>query len=214
MRNRLCRRHCGVKLHLRIATGFADLYVLVEDNTHFLTLIEQVRFRVAGFSAEPERDVEVIVIGIDNEVADRHVPVLVHKIDKVVGGLRAMLVRQNLLDFRLPGEDCRLGPGEFVPHLDVETYRADSGNGLFSGIVWPSALVAITSAFAVECDPTCSSRLGELNGVVSATRGSSSCAECDLWQPTPDVEISFVGTNRIGLHLEPVFEDGRLTLAR
>nr|ART40728.1 L321 [uncultured bacterium] len=212
MRNRLCRGLCGVKLHLRTATGRADLYVLVENYAHLFTLIEQVRVYVPAFSADPERSVEVIGIGVDDEVADGHVPVLVHEIDKVVNGLRAILVRQNLLDFRLPGEECRVGSSKLVSHLDGEAYRPDSGYGLFDGVVGPPTLVTISTAFAVECDPTCSSRLGELNGVVSATRGAPGGSKKDLWQPTPDVKISFVGANRHGFHLDPVFYDGRLIL--
>ena len=116
---------CGLVLDVGRASGPAVLIAVLFEQSHLLAPLEQMPFQVpCALASHPEPDVEMVIVA-DVNLPDGQVPVLVGVVNELLGGLRAVLVREHLLDFRPAREERLFCAFKRVAYLDDE--REDAG---------------------------------------------------------------------------------------
>src|SRR6266481_4713303 len=129
----------------RATTRLAYFLALIHQLADFLAVMKKMRL-IGGviFSACPEREAEKWIIPLPNvitlieHITDRQVPILIDVIDKMIHVVWTRLIRMDLRDFHLAGEECRVAAHQFIPHLDREVHRA----GVSDAFVFRNAVAA------------------------------------------------------------------------
>src|SRR6266850_25698 len=218
----------GVILNFIHATAWlADLFAPVHHLAYFLSGMKQMWLEgPIQLGARPKRKAQsrflplVNVIGFKEHIADRQVPILIHVIDKMVYIIRSRFIRMHLRHFEFAGEERHVTTHQLVSHLNREIDGPGVGDAfVFRNAIAAAALIGLPPTtllcllrVAVELHPWPDAGNVEF-GIELATAGDWSInAKVQPGNPTKDLKVFLVGTERESRDLYRIFGDCRLVL--
>ena len=161
--------------------------------------------RAIHLAARPERKSQLglfpfdYVVGLQEHITNRQVPIVVHVIDKMIYIIRTGFIRMHFRNFEFPGEKRHVAAHQFISHLDCESDRAGVSDSFIL-----AQRVAATTIFNLP-PMTCAGLLrlaielpraaaGHIEFCIdlAATGDWSIDTQVQFGHPTKDLEIFFV----------------------